>query len=119
MATTLYPYLLLGLYVHLAFTTSPYSTYIYTPEKRTILPVSVHNINGTCDGAGSLTSTPGAAQFGPGSAVTYDFGKNVAGIVSFNVTTVTGSDEYIGISFSESSLWINSEGLRRYSRRRP
>ncbi|KAJ9495422.1 hypothetical protein H2202_009209 [Exophiala xenobiotica] len=110
MATTLYLYLLLGLHIHLAFTTSPYSTYIYTPEKRTILPVSVHNINGTCDGAGSLTSPPGAAQFGPASAVTYDFGKNVAGIVSFNVTTVTGSDEYIGISFSESSLWINSEG---------
>lgn len=110
MATVLYLYFLVGLCVHLAFTVSPYSTYIYTPEKRTILPVSVHNINGTRDGAASLTSPPGAAQFGPASAVTYDFGKNVAGIVSFNVTSVAGSDEYIGISFSESSLWINSEG---------
>jgi hypothetical protein len=110
MATIPYLYLLLSLFVHLAFAASPYSQYIYTPEKRTILPVSVHNINGTCDGAASLTSPPGAAKFGPASTVTYDFGKNVAGIVSFNVTSVTGSEEYIGISFSESSLWINSEG---------
>lgn len=110
MATVPYFCLLLGFLVHLAFTSSPYSQYIYAPEKRTILPVSVHNINGTCDRAASLTSPPGAAKFGPASAVTYDFGKNVAGIVSFNVTAVAGSEEYIGISFSESSLWINSEG---------
>ncbi len=103
-------YLLLGFCVHLSLTLSPYSRYIYTPENRTILPVAIFKINGTCDGAASLTSPPGTAKFGAASAVTYDFGKNVAGIVSFNVTSVAGSDEYIGISFSESSLWINSEG---------
>ena len=42
--------------------------------------------------------------------MTYDFGKNVAGIVSFNVNKSSGSNEFIGISFTESSLWINSEG---------
>ena len=44
------------------------------------------------------------------SAVTYDFGKNIAGIVSFNVSSSQGSDQFIGISFTESSLWINSNG---------
>lgn len=88
----------------------PYSEYILTPASRTLLPATVYNINGSVAHAASLTKPPGNATFKGASAVTYDFGKNVAGIVSFNVSTVKGTDEFVGISFSESSLWINSEG---------
>jgi hypothetical protein len=87
----------------------PYSQYILTPRSRTIIPVSVYNVNGTVDNVGALTSS-GVATFQGPSAVTYDFGKNIAGIVSFNVSSVEGYGQYIGISFTESSLWINSEG---------
>lgn len=45
------------------------------------------------------------------SARIYDFGKNIAGIVSFDAnTSASAQDGFIGISFTESSLWINSEG---------
>lgn len=102
--------LLVGLLVQLCACASQYSSYIYTPSKRTILPAKVHNINGTATNAASLTKPPGSAKISGVSAITYDFGKNVAGIVSFNVSAVSGAENYIGISFSESSLWINSEG---------
>jgi hypothetical protein len=82
----------------------PYSEYILTPVSRTILPATVHNVNGSVTSAASLTVPPGNATFKGASAVTYDFGKNIAGIVSFNVSTVAGANGYIGISFTESSL---------------
>lgn len=88
----------------------PYSEHILTPASRTLLPATVHNVNGSVAAAASLTTPPGNATFKGESAVTYDFGNNIAGIVSFNVSTATGTAEYIGISFTESSLWINSEG---------
>jgi hypothetical protein len=88
----------------------PYSQYILTPASRSLIPATVHKVNGSVAHAASLTNPPGNATFKGASAVTYDFSKNIAGIVSFNVSTVTGTDEFIGISFTESSLWINSEG---------
>ena len=88
-----------------------YAEYILTPSSRTIYPASVYNVNGTVISAAGLTKAGGATTFAGSSAVTYDFGKNVAGIVSFDFNTSAGAQtEYIGISFTESSLWINSEG---------
>ena len=87
-----------------------YSEYILAPASRTLLPATVHKVNGSVTNAASLTAPPANATFNGASAVTYDFGKNIAGIASFNVSTVTGTDEFIGISFTESSLWINSNG---------
>ena len=89
----------------------PYDQYILTPSSRTLIPKSVYNINGTVTNAEALTSgSNGTASFGPASAVTYDYGLNIAGIVSFSVGDVSGTEEFIGISFTESSLWINSDG---------
>ncbi|KAL9620008.1 MAG: hypothetical protein Q9160_005385 [Pyrenula sp. 1 TL-2023] len=90
----------------------PYSEYILAPQSRTIRPASVYNVNGTVNNAEALTEGAGgsSASFEGASAVTYDFGLNTAGIVSFTVDSTSGSDEYIGVSFTESSLWINSEG---------
>ena len=110
MKVTKLTWLLLALR-HFASAQAPYSEYILTPRSRTILPASVYNVNGTVDNAAALTSSSsGTATFTGKSAVTYDFGKNIGGIVSFNTSSVQGSDQYIGISFTESSLWINSEG---------
>ena len=84
----------------------PYTEYALTPRSRTISPVSVHNVNGTVNTANALTTSSGAAVFHGNSAVTYDFGKNIAGIVSFNVSSTGDLDQFIGISFIESPLWI-------------
>lgn len=90
----------------------PYSEYSLTPRSRTLRPAKVYNVNGTVDRADELlTGQVASTKFVGPSAVTYDFGKNVAGLVSFNVSEAVGSDPaYIGISFTESSLFISSEG---------
>ena len=87
----------------------PYTEYILTPTSRTVYPVSVYNVNGTVDNAEAVTSN-GVATFRGQSAMTYDFGKNIGGIVSFNVSAIEGQNQHIGVSFTESSLWISSEG---------
>ncbi|RAL58092.1 hypothetical protein DID88_009809 [Monilinia fructigena] len=91
----------------------PYDEYILTPNPRTLVPASVYNVNGSVTSSEALTAIggSGSASFGPSSAVTYDFKKNIAGIVSFNIGSIDGDgDQFIGISFTESSLWINENG---------
>ncbi|KKY15769.1 putative glycoside hydrolase family 78 protein [Phaeomoniella chlamydospora] len=88
----------------------PYEQYVLTPRLRTLLPTSVLNVNGTVEVPEALLSSSGVTRFQGPSAVTYDFGKNVAGIVSVNLSAVQGNDEFVGVSFTESSLWISSEG---------
>lgn len=88
----------------------PYSEYILAPSSRTLYPASVHRVNGTVSNASSLTgSASGSAIFNGTSAVTYDYGKNIAGLVSITVGASSSLDAYIGLGYSESSLWINSQ----------
>ncbi|CAN8102185.1 unnamed protein product [Discula destructiva] len=86
----------------------PYSEYILAPPSRTVFPVSVYNVNGTVTNAeGLLNGANSSATFSASSAVTYDFGKNIAGQVSLTAgDSVYAPDAVIGITFSESSLWI-------------
>jgi len=103
---------LLSLFSCIATARVPYSEFVLTPKSRILRPSQVYNVDGTVDDAKDLTTGQSASTVfrGP-SAVTYNFGKEVAGLVSFNVSEVVGSDgSFIGISFTESSLWINSEG---------
>jgi hypothetical protein len=91
----------------------PYSQYILAPSQRIITPVSVYNINGTVDNADALTSSgTGEVTFAANSNITYDHGKNIGGLASFTVSNVSqsGTGEFIGISFTESTLWISSNG---------
>lgn len=96
----------------LAAAAVPYSEYVLTPKSRILRPAAVYNVNGTVKSAEDLITGHNAnTTFVGPSAVTYDFGKNIAGLVSFNVSEVTGSDvSFIGVSFTESNLWISSEG---------
>ncbi|ESZ95433.1 glycoside hydrolase family 78 protein [Sclerotinia borealis F-4128] len=103
---------LLGLFV-VSTTAVPYEEYILTPNSRTLIPASVYNVNGSVTNPEALAASgcSGSASFGSSSAVTYDFEKNIAGIVSFNVGSVDRDvDQFVGISFTESSLWINENG---------
>jgi hypothetical protein len=89
----------------------PYAGYILAPSQRDLSPVSVHRANGTVtNAAGVTTSGSGGTTFNSVSAVTYDSSKNIGGLVSFVVSSTSDSDQYIGISFTESSMWISPHG---------
>lgn len=86
----------------------PYDEYILAPSSRTLRPVSVFKVNGTVTGAESVTGeSSGSLIFQGDSAVTFDYARNIAGIVSITVSSVSDTDQYIGITFSESSLWVS------------
>ncbi|KAK6000716.1 hypothetical protein QM012_003441 [Aureobasidium pullulans] len=89
----------------------PYAEYILAPSQRDLSPVSVHQANGTViNAAGVTTSGSGGTTFNSVSAVTYDYTKNIGGLVSFVISSSSDSEQYIGISFTESSMWISPDG---------
>ncbi|KAJ5305876.1 hypothetical protein N7508_004891 [Penicillium antarcticum] len=88
----------------------PYEQYILAPRSRDLIPPSVHSVNGSVTGAKSLTQLSGSeATFYGVSSVTYDFGKNVAGLVSLDVGSSSSSSAFLGVTFSESSLYISNQ----------
>lgn len=90
---------------------SSYDEYILAPSSRNLKPTLVYKVNGTVDNAAALTQYgTGNATFHGYSMVTFDFGRNIGGLASFEVLSVSGLDEEIGISFTESSLWISPHG---------
>jgi len=92
-------------------TAVPYSQYILAPDSRTIYPALVHQVNGTVSNAASLIGGPnGSAVITNTSSVTFDYGKNIAGVVSVTVGTSSSPDAFIGLTYTESSLWINGQG---------
>lgn len=90
---------------------TPYSDYILAPSSRTIYPASIHRTNGTITNTQSLlassANTTGAAVFKGNSSITFDYGKNIGGIVSLTVGSVSEPNAVLGVTFTESSLWIN------------
>ncbi|EKV16292.1 Alpha-L-rhamnosidase A, putative [Penicillium digitatum PHI26] len=88
----------------------PYAEYIYAPSSRTLTPPAVIGVNGSVTNSESLTnaSDKRPAVFNGPSSVTFDFQKNVAGIVSIDVASAS-SDAFLGVTFSESSLYISEQ----------
>ena len=89
----------------------PYQEYILAPPSRTIRPTAVHLQSGSVSSETALldtqvTSGQRLTLDGFNSSVTYDFGKNIAGLVNFNTTSSDGS---LGVTFSESSIWVSTE----------
>ena len=93
----------LALVATVAAISVPYQEYILAPSSRTVRPATTFRQHGSLSfenaGRGLILNTHN-------SSVTYDFGKNIAGWVNLDVLSHTGS---IGITFSESSLWVSSE----------
>ncbi|KAJ4349244.1 hypothetical protein N0V95_004733 [Ascochyta clinopodiicola] len=89
-------------------TAIPYDEYILAPRSRTLHPVSVHNTNGSVSSPESLTHSNGSSVFDGDAATSYDFGVNIAGVVSLNIGSVSDSSQYIGVTFSESSYWVSN-----------
>ncbi|PWY86944.1 bacterial alpha-L-rhamnosidase domain protein [Aspergillus heteromorphus CBS 117.55] len=87
----------------------PYEEYILAPASRNLLPTSVYQVNGSVTNPAALTSsTTGNTTFHGTSSVTYDFGRNIAGIISLDVASAPAS-AFIGVTFTESHLWISNE----------
>jgi len=102
---------LLGL--HLAAQISaetPFDSYILAPDSRNLFPVSVFNTSGTVSGADSVLNgaSDGSLSLSEsGSSVSYDFGINVGGWVSFYVTETEGGEHNFTVGFSESSAYVS------------
>ncbi|GIC94338.1 putative alpha-L-rhamnosidase A [Aspergillus udagawae] len=91
-------------------TALPYEEYILAPATRDLIPKRVYHVNGSISNPSALTNAKGGkATFHGVSSVTYDFGRNIAGIVSLDISQASSQDAFIGVTFSESSLWINGE----------
>lgn len=89
----------------------PYSEYILAPSSRTVVPPTIHHANGSVTNTMGLTlSGTGTTTLSGESAITYDFTKNIGGLVSFVVKSVNGTGNFIGVSFTESSFWISPHG---------
>lgn len=88
----------------------PFSEYILAPSSRTVFPVAVYGVNGTVNNAeGLLNGANGTATFSANSAVTFDFGKNIAGQVSLTAENSTSSAAAVWLTFTESNLYISGE----------
>jgi len=86
----------------------PYEQYILAPKSRTLHPTSIHSTNGSVTNPESLFNANGSAVFTGDAATAYDFGINIAGLVTVTIGSVNSTDEYIGVTFSESSLWVSN-----------
>ncbi|KAF1933300.1 glycoside hydrolase family 78 protein [Didymella exigua CBS 183.55] len=86
----------------------PYDEYILAPRSRTLHPVVMHNTNGSVSNPESLTSSTGSSIFDGNAATSYDFGINIAGVVSLSIASVSDLSQYIGVTFSESSYWVSN-----------
>lgn len=85
-----------------------YEQYILAPNSRDLFPASVYEVNGTVQNADSLCQpSGGAATFEGWSSVAYDYGKNIGGVVSLTVSQASDDQQYVGVAFSESSLWVS------------
>lgn len=87
----------------------PYEDYILAPKSRELLPASVHGVNGSVTNARALIQSAGGTTLNGVSSVTYDFGKNIAGLVSLDVGSASSPSAFLGVTFSESSLFVRHE----------
>ncbi|POS74643.1 hypothetical protein DHEL01_v206966 [Diaporthe helianthi] len=103
----------LGLFLlgRLTSAAAPYGEYILAPTSRTIYPASIYSVNGTVSDAQSLIDSPSdaTALLRGNSTITFDYGKNIAGLVSITVGTSSSPDAVLALTFTESNLWINGQ----------
>lgn len=80
----------------------PWDSNIYSPASRKVSPANVLSLS---NGSG-ISSYPGASSLvRNGSALVFDFGIEVGGIVSVDYST-TGGAGALGLAFTEAKNWI-------------
>jgi Bacterial alpha-L-rhamnosidase 6 hairpin glycosidase domain len=80
--------------------------YNYAPSTRTLVPTAVR-VHGNVTGsdAGALFGQPMRLN-GAGAGLTFDFGREVAGIVSLKFGGASDAAQAVGLAFCESSQFI-------------
>lgn len=87
----------------------PYSNYILAPSTRTLIPKTVYQSFGSVANPQNLCdATASTSVFNGTASVTYDFQKNIGGIVTLEVESASSANAQLGVTFSESSLWISN-----------
>lgn len=81
----------------------------YAPTSRTIAPVDVFATAGSVLNPAALLHGGATRIGGQGSEITFDFGYEVAGILSVDVENASDTNQDLGIAFTESSLNIGPE----------
>jgi hypothetical protein len=85
---------------------APWNAFNYSPATRTLSPVSAL-IHGTVtNGASGLLYGQPSRLNGANAGITFDFGKEVAGIVSLKFGAASDAAQSVSLSFSESSQFI-------------
>lgn len=80
----------------------PWESNIYSPSSRTVSPASILSLAN----ASVISSYPGASTLvGNASALVFDFGIEVGGIVTVDYST-TGGSGALGLAFTEAKNWI-------------
>jgi hypothetical protein len=94
-------------------TAHPWERYIYAPSSREVRPVAIHSMQRSHGSASGATASAVQGQSrvsleGKGAYVVLDFGREVAGTVSFDYSVSSRSGARVGLAFSESSLYVGS-----------
>ncbi|PKY04195.1 bacterial alpha-L-rhamnosidase domain protein [Aspergillus campestris IBT 28561] len=81
----------------------PWDKYIYAPASRTVESMGVFTLSGANSSEDYTRSIPYTLQ-GNGSAVVFDFGIEVGGVITLNYTST--SSGALGLAFPEANSWI-------------
>ncbi|TDL26847.1 Six-hairpin glycosidase [Rickenella mellea] len=84
----------------------PWDQFNYAPSTRVVLPTAVHSSFGSVTNGKNLVGNKGMATLtGNGSWIALDFGKEVGGLISLNLNSVTNTSAF-ALSFTESPEFI-------------
>lgn len=87
-----------------------FKEHIFAPAHRSVTPPALLSVQGDVQNPNALCTNvhnPEGVVFGANSSITLDFGINIGGTVQFDVHSVSGDNEYLGFTFTESSMWIS------------
>ncbi|KAH7333046.1 alpha-L-rhamnosidase [Rhexocercosporidium sp. MPI-PUGE-AT-0058] len=111
MGTTKFRTIWYALALSTSASATKFSEYILAPNYRSVTPPSLLTVRGSVQNPDALCTnvhnSQGAIFSGVNSSITLDFGINIGGTVDFDVRSVSGFDEYVGFTFTESSMWIS------------
>ncbi|KAH8887556.1 bacterial alpha-L-rhamnosidase domain protein [Thozetella sp. PMI_491] len=81
----------------------PWDSNIYAPKSRSVTPTSILSL----DTGAVVSSYPGPANLkGNGSALVFDFGIEVGGVVTIRYTVTGTGSGALGLAFTEAKDWI-------------
>ncbi|MFC5827343.1 MGH1-like glycoside hydrolase domain-containing protein [Nonomuraea insulae] len=87
----------------------------YSPTSRTLKPTAVYSTSGSVANPQNVLSGLPTRISGAQSAITLDFGKEVAGMTTLSFGD-TSSGQRVGLAFSESSLYVGTNSDRSSGR---